>query len=76
MSFYLLRMWTLYEISKIQEMYANLQTESVEDYLSTELIEVIKNTSEMAFENIRYALYSMLVISCIQYTVYRMTHCL
>ena len=52
-------MWTLYEISKIQEMYANLQTESVEDYLSTELIEVIKNTSEMAFENIRYAIYGI-----------------
>ena len=47
-------MWTSYEISKVQEMYANLETESLEDILPPYLIDVITDHGEMAYKNLRY----------------------
>ena len=50
-------MWTSFEIEKVQEMYANLEKESLEDFLPPYLIDVITDHGEMAYKNLRYTVY-------------------
>ena len=56
-SFLYLRMWTSFEIEKVQEMYANLEKESLEDFLPPNLIDVIANHGDMVYQNLRYTVY-------------------
>ena len=46
-------MWTSYEIKKVQEMYENLEKETLEDVLPEYLIHVIKIDGGTAYENLR-----------------------
>ena len=48
-------MWTSYEIKQVQAMYENLEEESLEDILPSDLIEVIKEDYGKAYMNIRYS---------------------
>ena len=50
-------MWTSFEIEKVQEMYANLEKESLEDFLPPNLIDVIANHGDMVYQNLRYTVY-------------------
>ena len=52
-------MWTTFEVKKVQEMYANLQEESLEDILPSDLIDVIKADGGMAYENLRYIVFTI-----------------
>ena len=54
-------MWTSYEIKQVQAMYENLEDETLEDILPTDLIEVIKEDYGKAYMNIRYIIYRIFV---------------
>lgn len=47
-------MWTSYEIEKVQEMYGNLEKETIEDILPSELINVIQQESDKSYPNLRF----------------------
>ena len=46
-------MWTSFEIQKVQDLYINLEKETIEDFLPPFLIDVIKAEGGMAYENLR-----------------------
>ena len=48
-------MWTSYELKQVQSMYEKLEEETLEDILTADLIEVIKQDYGKAYMNIRYS---------------------
>ena len=48
-------MWTSYELKQVQSMYEKLEEESLEDFLPSDLIAVIREDYGKAHMNIRYS---------------------
>ena len=46
-------MWTNYEIQCVGDMYAKLKEETLEDFLPSELVNLIKAEGGLTYENLR-----------------------
>ena len=46
-------MWTNYEIQCVGDMYAKLKEEKIEDFLPSDLVNLIKAEGGLTYENLR-----------------------